>query len=65
MAEAYAWVVENWMLIVGSGSTIIAAASAIVKIIAPYTDTKKDDKAATWLDKIYSFLNKVALTPKT
>lgn len=65
MMEIATWVGANWMLIVGTVSSVIAGASIIVKAISPFTATKVDDKAARWLDKVYKYLNKIALnTPK-
>ena len=38
--------------IVGIGLQIIGGASILLKMIAPYTETKKDDKIVKVLDKI-------------
>lgn len=63
MGEALAWVTENWQTIVGTTGTIVMGASLIVRAIAPFTKTEKDDKAAGWLDKAHNWLSKIALNP--
>jgi hypothetical protein len=63
MGELVTWLGANWVTVVGTAGTIVMAASVAVKAIAPFTDTKKDDKAAAVLDKIYGWLSKIALNP--
>lgn len=57
------WLVDNWMTVVVTLLTIIGAASVMVKAIAPFTKTTKDDAVAGWLDKLAAFLGRVALNP--
>ncbi len=42
---------------------VVGGASAICKAIAPLTSTKLDDEAATFLDKVYALISKIALNP--
>ena len=63
MGDVLSWVVENWQLIVGTLGTIVMGSSILVKAIAPFTRTKKDDEIAGWLDKVYGWLNKLAINP--
>ena len=63
MADAIAWLSVNWPTIVGVTGSVVMGASIIVKAIAPFTATNKDDRAGSWLDKVHAWLSKVALNP--
>jgi hypothetical protein len=63
MGELLTWVSANWQAIVGTAGVVVMGASIMVKAIAPHTANTTDDKAATLLDKAYSWLNKLALNP--
>lgn len=63
MFELFSWLAANWMTIVGVAGSVVMGASIIVKAIAPFTSTTADDEAASFLDKAYAWLNKVALNP--
>lgn len=63
MLEIFGWITENWMMMVGVAGTVVMGASIMVKAIAPLTKNTADDKAAAWLDKVYKWLNKLALNP--
>lgn len=58
-----AWVMANWQLLVGTAGSVVMGASLAVKAIAPLTKTDKDDRAASWLTKVYTLLSKLALNP--
>jgi hypothetical protein len=58
------WIVANWMTLLTVVLTVVGAASVAVKLIAPLTATKTDDKVAGWLDKVVAVLSKLALNPK-
>jgi len=63
MGDAISWLVSNWQLIGGIAGGVVMGASIAVRAIAPHTATKKDDKAADWLDTVHRWLSKVALNP--
>jgi len=63
MGDAVAWLSANWQSVVGVAGTVVMGASIIVRAIAPFTKTTKDDKAAGWLDTAYKWLSKLALNP--
>jgi hypothetical protein len=63
MGDVFGWIATNWMTVVGVAGTVVMGASIIVKALAPYTATKKDDEAAVWLDKVVGWLNKIAINP--
>mgnify|MGYP000706382337 CR=1 FL=1 len=52
------WVLAHWQEIAGSVGVVVLAASMLVKVLAKYTDTKKDDELADWLVKVYGWLDK-------
>jgi len=55
------WLVLHWSDLLVAVLAVIGGASAAVKVIAPLTDSKLDDKLAGWLSKAHSFLSKLAL----
>lgn len=55
------WIVANWQTLLVTLLSIIGGASVIVRAIAPLTSTTKDDEAVRFLDKVYGWLNKLAL----
>jgi hypothetical protein len=61
MMDVISWLTENWMLVAGTAGTVVMGASVAVAAIAPLTKTDKDDKAAAWLKKVYTWLYKVSL----
>jgi len=63
MGDVVAWISANWQTVVGVTGTVVMGASIIVKAVAPFTATTKDDKAASWLDKVHGWLSKIALNP--
>lgn len=52
------------LLVVQGVLMLVGGASILVKLIAPLTKTKVDDKAASLLDRVKSFLEKLALNGK-
>ena len=64
MGEVITWLGANWMTVVGVVASVVMGASIAVKAIAPFTSTDKDDRAAGWLEKVYKWLNALALNPK-
>lgn len=64
MTDSIAWVIENWMFILGVIGTVSMGASIIMKAIAPLTDNKIDDSVAKWLTVVYKWINKIAINPK-
>ncbi len=64
MMELFGWLAANWMTVVGVAGTVVMGASIMVKAIAPYTSTTKDDEAASWLDKVHGWLSTLAINPK-
>lgn len=58
------WFLENWMTLLTALLALVGAASVAVKLIAPLTKNKTDDKIGSWLDKIAAFLGRIALNPK-
>jgi hypothetical protein len=65
MTEVITWLGANWTTVVGSLGTIVMASSLIVRGLSPFMkNTDKDEKAAAWLDKVYNWLNTLAINPK-
>jgi hypothetical protein len=64
MMEVIGWLGDNWMTLVGVAGTVVMGASMMVKAVAPFTKTVKDDRLAAALDKALGWLNKLALNPK-
>lgn len=58
---AMEWFLSNWPLVVQAVLAVIGGASVAVKLIAPLTSTKLDDKLAGILSKVHSLLSKLAL----
>lgn len=65
MGDAINWLGSNWMMVAGVLGSIVMGASIIVKAIAPHTATNRDDRVASWLDKVHGWLSKIALNPPT
>ena len=65
MGDVISWLGANWQTIVGVAGTVVMGASIMVKAIAPHTATTKDDRAASWLDKVHGWLSKIAINPPT
>jgi hypothetical protein len=63
MGEALNWIMSNWTTVAGTAGVVVMGASLMVKAIAPYTKNTADDKAASFLDRAYKWLNKIALNP--
>ena len=64
MADIFTWLYANWDVIVSVAGVVVMAASLVVKAIAPLTDSTRDDRLAVWLDRVYGWLNTIALNPK-
>lgn len=64
MMELFGWLAGNWMTIVGVAGTVVMGASIMVKAIAPFTASTKDDAAAGWLDKVHGWLSALAMNPR-
>ena len=68
MGDVFSWLIGNWGMLVTTLLAVIGGASVMVHAVAPLTKSKKDDKAAAWLDKVAGWLgavaSKVALNPK-
>lgn len=61
MSDVLSWLVANWTTVVGTAGTVVLGASIIVRALSKFTDTTKDDEAAGWLEKVYKWLNTVAI----
>lgn len=57
------WIVSNYQTILLVIMAVIGAASTVVKVIAPLTDTTADNKLLSVLTAISNFLDKLALNP--
>lgn len=55
------WLQENWLTLLNIAAGLIAAASVALKLLAPKTENKTDDKIAGWLDKLVGLLSKLSL----
>ncbi len=49
---------QHWTEIVLVASGVLAGAAMMLKAVAPYTKTDLDDKAASLIEKLLSYLNK-------
>ena len=58
------WFLSNWAELLQAASNVVFGASVAVLAVSKLTKTDKDDKAAAWLQKVLSLLNKLALNPK-
>jgi hypothetical protein len=63
MGEMLTWISANWQLVVGTAGAVVMGASIVVKAIAPLTANTADDRAASWLSKVHTWLSKIALNP--
>lgn len=63
MSEVISWLGANWQAVIGVTGTVVMGASIVVKAIAPFTATDKDDKMAGWLGAFHKWLSKIALNP--
>lgn len=58
------WIVAHWADLLIGASGIVAGSSVALHAIAPLTKTDKDDRAASWLDKVSAVLSKLSLNKK-
>lgn len=65
MGEIISWVAANYQMVIGVAGTVVMGASIVVKGLGPFLKhTDKDERAASWLDKVHGWLSKLALNSK-
>lgn len=52
------WIAENWPWLSAVAVAALGGAVAVLKIVAPRTETTADDKAADFLDKVLGWFKR-------